>query len=85
MKKILFAFSLFALCSFRTQSEKTFEIKMTEAEVTNVWNTLEGVQKYMAKSNLPHQDVITIVASIDSVKTLIAKQVRAQSQPPAKK
>ena len=83
MKKI-FAIALI-IGALAFTSEKSYEIKMTEAEVNTALNTIVGVQGYVQKSNLPHQDVINIYQGLDSVKNIVLKQVRAQNQVPAKK
>ena len=85
MKKsilIITSICLIALVSFK--AEKYYTLKFTEAALNKHFQNLGTIKQLIEKSNLPHQEVVFVVNSIDSIQLDIVNQVKAQTQAPAK-
>ena len=85
-KKILIVFSAIlgiALVAF-TNLPDTFIFKFSESEINTHYQNLSSIKQIVDKSNLPHQEVIFIEKSIDSLQGEIVRQIKLQG-PPAKK
>lgn len=79
MKKIIILLiSIFILGSAFIAKEKEFTIKFSETEINKHWQKLETIKKIVQESNLPHQQVLFIERSIDSLQLSIARQVKEQ-------
>ncbi|HEU4574621.1 MAG TPA: hypothetical protein VFS36_06425 [Chitinophagaceae bacterium] len=66
-------------------SEKFFTLKFNEADLNKHYNKLEMTKKIVNESNLPHQQVVFIVSSIDSLQMEIVQQVQVQLKDTTKK
>jgi len=66
------------LCSFFI-AEKVFTLKFSEAALNNHFQNLSAIKNIVDKSNLPHQEVVFIVNSIDSLQKDIVNQVKTQT------
>jgi hypothetical protein len=65
MKKILLLISLFTAFSFTTQkNEKKLKVELTLQEWNNQFNKMNGILEYIDQSNLPHNDVKNITATL---------------------
>ena len=85
-KKSLFILTIvlvFALVAF-TNLPDTFTFKFSESEINAHYQNLSTIKAIVDKSNLPHQEVIFIEKSIDSLQGEIVRQIKLQV-PPAKK
>jgi hypothetical protein len=85
MKKsilIITSICLIALVSFK--AEKYYTLKFTEAALNKHFQNLGTIKQLIEKSNLPHQEVVFVANSIDSIQLDIVNQVKAQTQAPAK-
>lgn len=80
MKKLIAIISVIAFCSFNTQTEKTFVIKFSEQTINYHWSNLNTVKQIAHESNLPHQQVLFITKSIDSLQIEISKQIVEQNK-----
>lgn len=65
MKKILLLSSLFFVFAFTTQKEKVLKVEFTQKKWDEQFNKIVGVRNYIDGSNLPHNDVKAITATID--------------------
>lgn len=75
-------FGLFLLAF--TNLPDTFTFKFSESEINTHYQNLSTIKAIVDKSNLPHQEVIFIEKSIDSLQGEIVRQIKLQV-PPAKK
>lgn len=79
MKKTIFVLSVILLSSFTYNViEKEFTIKFSETEINKHWQKLEAIKQIVNESNLPHQQVVFIGKSIDSLQMTISAQVQKQ-------
>ena len=86
-KKIVFIITTLIICiSFVafTNLPDTFTFKFSESEINTHYQNLSAIKQIVDKSNLPHQEVIFIEKSIDSLQGEIVRQIKLQV-PPAKK
>ena len=69
---------LTALCSFGLggEKERTFTVTFKENELNVHWQKLDAIKQIAESSNLPHQQVVFITKSIDSLQMVIAADVR---------
>ena len=67
-----------------TNLPDTFTFKFSESEINAHYQNLSTIKAIVDKSNLPHQEVIFIEKSIDSLQGEIVRQIKLQV-PPAKK
>jgi hypothetical protein len=85
MKKsilIIASICLIALVSFK--ADKYFTLKFSEAALNKHFQNLGAIKQIIEKSNLPHQEVVFVASSIDSLQLDIVNQVKAQTQVPSK-
>jgi len=61
-----------------------FTLKFSEAALNKHYQNLGAIKQIIEKSNLPHQEVVFVASSIDSLQLDIVNQVKAQTQVPAK-
>ena len=54
------------------------------AALNKHYQNLVAIKQIIEKSNLPHQEVVFVASSIDSLQLDIVNQVKAQTQVPAK-
>ena len=80
---IIAAAGFVALASLTT--EKVYTLKFPEADLNLHYKNLTIIRDIASKSNLPHQEVLFITASIDSLQKEMVTQVKGQLEPPAKK
>ena len=74
-----------SLVSF-TNLPDTFTFKFSESEINTHYQNLSTIKAIVDKSNLPHQEVMFIEKSIDSLQGEIVRQIKLQVPPaPAKK
>lgn len=79
MKKTLLILSAILLSSFTYNViEKEFTIKFSETEINKHWQKLEAIKQIVNESNLPHQQVVFITKSIDSLQMTISAQIQKQ-------
>lgn len=67
-----------------TSLPDSFTFKFSESEINTHYQNLSTIKAIVDKSNLPHQEVIFIEKSIDSLQGEIVRQIKLQV-PPAKK
>jgi len=67
-----------------TNLPDSFTFKFSESEINTHYQNLSTIKQIVDKSNLPHQEVIFIEKSIDSLQGEIVRQIKLQV-PPAKK
>ncbi len=72
-----------ALVAF-TNLPDTLTFKFSESEINTHYQNLSTIKAIVDKSNLPHQEVIFIEKSIDSLQGEIVRQIKLQV-PPVKK
>ena len=77
MKKILLLITTILLFSF--VADKFISIKLTEAQINFHWNSLNQIKSLIDKSELPHNQVIFITKSIDSLQHDIQLSARIDS------
>ena len=77
MKKILLLITTILLFSF--VADKFISIKLTEAQINFHWNSLNQIKALIDKSELPHNQVIFITKSIDSLQHDIQLSARLDS------
>jgi len=65
MKKILLLITTIILLSFA--ADKFITIKLSEAQINYHWNSLNQIKALIDKSELPHNQVVYITKSIDSL------------------
>ena len=80
---ILAAIPTFTFVAF-TNLPDTFTFKFSESEINTHYQNLSTIKAIVDKSNLPHQEVIFIEKSIDSLQGELVRQIKLQV-PPAKK
>ncbi|MFM6976006.1 MAG: hypothetical protein ACKOW2_04080 [Sphingobacteriaceae bacterium] len=78
---IIGAIVILGLASFT--AEKIFTLKFSEAAINKHYQNLGAIKQIVEKSNLPHQEVVFIANSIDSLQRDIVNQVRTQVEQPA--
>jgi hypothetical protein len=67
-----------------TSLPDTFTFKFSESEINAHYQNLSSIKAIVERSNLPHQEVIFIEKSIDSLQGELVRQIKLQV-PPAKK
>jgi hypothetical protein len=67
-----------------TNLPDSFTFRFTESEINTHYQNLSTIKAIVDKSNLPHQEVIFIEKSIDSLQGELVRQIKLQV-PPAKK
>ena len=65
MKKLLVIIAALVLVSFA--AEKFIVVKFKEEQINYHWQNLNAVKQVVSQSDLPHRQVVFIVASIDSL------------------
>ncbi len=80
---IIAAAGFLALASLT--AEKIYTLKFSEANLNLHYKNLSIIRDIASKSNLPHQEVLFITSSIDSLQKEMTTQVRGQLEPPVKK
>jgi hypothetical protein len=77
MKKLLLLTTTIILLSF--VADKFITIKLTEAQINFHWNSLNQIKALIDKSELPHNQVVFITKSIDSLQHDIQLSARIDS------
>jgi hypothetical protein len=62
-----------------------YTLKFSEEALNKHFNNLSAIKAVVEKSNLPHQEVVFVLNSIDSLQKTILEQVKAQSETVAPK
>lgn len=75
--------AIVSLASFT--AEKYFSLKFSEAALNKHYQNLSAIKQIVERSNLPHQEVLFVSTSIDSLQKDIVAQVKAQAEQPAAK
>ena len=79
-----FATLLFiALMSFTAQ--QYYSLKFSEEALNKHFQNLTVIKQIAEKSNIAHQEVLFITASVDSLQKEIIAQVKTQQEPAPKK
>lgn len=65
MKKLFIILGAITLVSFATQ--KFIVVKFKEEQINYHWQNLNAVKQIASQSDLPHRQVVFIIASIDSL------------------
>lgn len=76
MKNICLILLCFLLFSFG--AERSFSLKFKEGELNQHFKNLNTIKEIANTSNLPHQQVLFILTSIDSLQQSIRTQVLPQ-------
>lgn len=58
--------------------ERVFSFKFRESTIIYHYNNLTKIRDFINQSNLPHQDVVIILANIDSLQKDILPQLLTQ-------
>lgn len=79
MKKTILIISVILLSSFTYNViEKEFTLKFKEQELGKHFQKLSVIKQIVNESNLPHQSVVFVSNSIDSLQMEISKQIQPQ-------
>jgi hypothetical protein len=79
MKKTLLILSAILLSSFTYNViEKEFTLKFKEAELGKHFQKLSLIKQIVNASDLPHQSVVFVTNSIDSLQMTISAQIQKQ-------
>ena len=73
----------FAFVAF-TNLPDSFTFTFSESEINTHYQNLSAIKVIIERSNLPHQEVVFVEKSIDSLQGEIVRQIKLQV-PPAKK
>lgn len=65
MKKLFIILGAITILSFATQ--KFIVVKFKEEQINYHWQNLNAVKQIASQSDLPHRQVVFIIASIDSL------------------
>ena len=86
LPKIKFGLSLLVILALTAfTADKVYTLKFSEEALNKHFNNLSAIKAVVEKSNLPHQEVVFVVNSIDSLQKSIVEQVKAQSETVAPK
>lgn len=77
------AILLISLASF--SAEKYFTLRFSEEALNKHFQNLSVIKQIAEKSNMAHQEVLFITASVDSLQKNIIEQVKTQQEPAPKK
>ena len=77
------AILIISLASF--SAEKYFTLKFSEEALNKHFQNLSVIKQIAEKSNMAHQEVLFITASVDSLQKNIIEQVKTQQEPAPKK
>lgn len=65
MKKLFIILGAITILSFATQ--KFIVVKFKEEQINYHWQNLSAIKQVVSQSDLPHRQVVFIIASIDSL------------------
>jgi hypothetical protein len=86
LTKIKFGLSLLVILALTAfTADKVYTLKFSEEALNKHFNNLSAIKAVVEKSNLPHQEVVFVLNSIDSLQKTILEQVKAQSETVAPK
>jgi hypothetical protein len=86
LTKIKFGLSLLVILALTAfTADKVYTLKFSEEALNKHFNNLSAIKAVVEKSNLPHQEVVFVLNSIDSLQKSILEQVKAQSETVAPK
>lgn len=71
MKKVVFILGAITLLSFA--AEKFIVVKFKEDQINYHWQNMQAIKQVVSGSNLPHQQALFILKSIDSLQVDIQK------------
>lgn len=83
MKKVFIILAAITLVSFTV--EKFVVIKFKEDQVNYHWQNLNAIKQVVSGSNLPHQQAIFVLSSIDSLQKDIQSSAKLDSTASAPK
>jgi hypothetical protein len=66
-------------------ADKLYILRFSEESLNKHFNNLSAIKAVVEKSNLPHQEVLFVVSSIDSLQKAIVEQVKEQPEAAAPK
>ena len=86
LTKIKFGLSLLVIMVLTAfTADKVYTLKFSEETLNKHFNNLSTIKAVVEKSNLPHQEVLFVVSSIDSLQKAIIDQVKEQPEAVAPK
>lgn len=77
MKKVVFILGAITLLSFA--AEKFIVVKFKEDQINYHWQNMQAIKQVVSGSNLPHQQALFILKSIDSLQVDIQKSASIDS------
>jgi len=77
MKKVVFILGAITLLSFA--AEKFIVVKFKEDQINYHWQNMQAIKQVVSGSNLPHQQALFILKSIDSLQVDIQKSAAIDS------
>lgn len=77
MKKALLILSAILVLSF--VAEKSYTFKFTESQINYHWQQLNGIKQVVDQSSLPHNQVVYIVHTIDSLQKDLSANLKIDS------
>jgi hypothetical protein len=77
MKKTILALAIFATMAFA--AEKYITIRLSEPQIQYHWGNLEQIKGLVNQSSMPHNQVVYIIGSIDSLQKNIQENVKIDS------
>ncbi len=77
MKKAFLIVFLFALVAFT--AEKFVIVKFTEPEIQYHWQSMNQIKAIVDQSNLPHNQAVFVIKSIDSLQKSIQLNAKIDS------
>jgi hypothetical protein len=77
MKKAFLLLAFFATISF--VAEKYITIRFSEPQIQYHWANLEQIKFIVNQSSMPHNQVVYIIGSIDSLQKNIQENVKIDS------
>jgi hypothetical protein len=83
MKKLLVIILAVTLVSFA--AEKFIVVKFKEEQINYHWQNMQAIKQVVSGSNLPHQQALFILKSIDSLQVDIQKSAAIDSLTTSKK
>jgi len=78
MKKTIIALFVVASLAFGYQAGKTLTVTANQEQWEYVFKTMNGVKEVVNKSNLPHQEVVYVISTVDSFQNLAYPQLFKQ-------
>lgn len=77
MKKTIAILSVLALMAFT--SVKFITVRFTEPQINYHWNNLNAIKQVIDKSNIPHNEAVSVIKAIDSLQKDISLNAKIDS------